>query len=336
MPSPKDLAQILIDRYTDEQLEDLRRDTFDAIAQVDPGVTLHVVVRLARDDCGVEGMYHEPTGRIYVQAARSARRTRFTALHEFGHRRARETVETARELARLRPDRSRQFEEKVADAFAAGILIPDHVVDRILGGRQPTARHAVDLFDDPEVGGSREACCVKLAQRMTGNGYVLLAQADTILFCAPVGTPFRLARGTSQGHDHLLAKASQRGAAVSDHVTLTHRSGGGTPEFAGQAVASGDYVFAVLTDATKLPWGGWRPPSTSTGTAPEAYCESCDELVEAWDWCDIGRHRICGECGWCACSKPKAKIPTRPCDSCFLTKPLAVFDGDSRTCRDCT
>lgn len=336
MPSPRDLARVLIEQYTDRQLADLREGTFDAIMAIDPEVTVHVVVQLAKDDCGVEGMYHEPTNRIYVQEAGSVRRTKFTALHEFGHRRARETVATARELARLTSERSRRFEEKLADAFAAGILIPDHVVERILGGKQPTARHAAELFEDPEVGGSREACCVKLAQRMTGNGYVLLAQADTILFCASVGTALRVARGTSQGEDHLLAKASERGSAVSDHVTLTHRSGSGTPEYAGQAVASGGYVFAVLTDATSLPWGGWRLPSTETGTAPEMHCESCDELVDAWDWCNIGRHRICGECGWCACSQPKAKIPTRTCASCFLTKALAVFDGESTTCRDCT
>jgi hypothetical protein len=325
---------VLIDAYNDEQRQALRDDTFDAIADVEPGVTVHVVSQLANDSCEVEGMYHEPTGRIYVQEAGSARRTRFTALHELGHRRARKTLETARHLAGLPTARSRQFEEKVADAFAAGILIPDHVVDRILDGKQPTARHAAGLFDDPEVGGSREACCVKLAQNMSGNGYVLLAQGDMILFCAIVGTALRVARGTAQGGQHLIVSAANHGSSTSDHVTLTHRSGAGTPSYAGQAVAAGDYVFAVLTDATNLPWGGWRPPDTSTGDAPEIFCESCDEITEAWDRCE-NSHRVCGVCGWCECSKPRAKAPTMVCDICFVIKPLGLFDGDSNTCRDC-
>ncbi len=321
-----------------EELIALRDDPATAIRAVVPEVTVHVQDAPVDSACGVEGMYHEPSRTITVQRARSERRTRFTALHEFGHDQARRDIDVARRLARASSDGGRRLEERIADAFAAEILIPEDIVVAVLGDKAPTAVAVADLFDHYGVGGSREACCVRAAQRMTGSGYVLLAEGNVIRFCATVGGAYAVRRGSRQPEGHLIVNAGDRGNAVSDHVRLRHPSGSETPEFSGQAVRLGNYVFAVLTDATSPPWGGWHPPrdrQARSAGAPELDCPDCDTVTEAWKRCDTDpTHRVCSSCGWCACRRPKAKVSEKQCDTCFLMRRVDLFPDGGTTCVD--
>ena len=323
-------------------VDDCRHLSEDPIANIPvlvPGVTVHLQDDAISGWCDVEGLYEEKTRSITVQRALSPRRTKFTTLHELGHDQARRDVDVARRLARAGDDAGRRLEEKIADAFAAEILIPTEVVDEVFGPGAPTARAVVELFQHDRTGGSREACCVRAAQRFGHNGYVVLAAGDQIRFCAAVGTAYRVRRGSQQRQDHLIVKAAERRYAVSDHVRLRHPSGSETPEFSGQAVADGDYVFAVLTDATSPPWGGWNPPRDRTdraAVAPELDCPDCDTATEAWTRCEVQpSHRVCGECGCCECKKPKGKIAEKRCMNCFTTKRVDLFDDGSSVCRDC-
>lgn len=339
MGSALALAGVLCATFDADELELLREDALEAIPIVTPEITLRIVdYDPSEDACGIEGHYDETTRTVTVRLATSRRRTWFTALHELGHDRARRHPEVARAIAQLSPDAGRRYEEDIANAFAATVLIPDDVLEAAMGEREPTAVAVAELFGDPRVHGSREACCVRVAQRMRGNGYVILAEGATVRFCATVGSTYRVARGTAQDRGHLLERATDQGLATDNHVVLRHRSGAITPPFAGQAVADGTYVFAVLTDATNLPWGGWVPPRDSRPAdgPPELWCDECDEIVEAWEKCDTDRrHRVCGVCGWCACRAPKAKLKEKICTECTQPKHVELFDEHSEICRDC-
>jgi hypothetical protein len=336
MPDTQTLARILCETLDGDELEILREDPFEAIPLIDPEVTIELVSYEPGEGCSVEGLYHEATRSITVQAARSSRRTRFTAIHEFGHDRSRHIVDVARHLTSFSAAASRREEEGIADAFAGAVLIPDHVVDSVLDGRQATAKHLVELFHHPRAVGSREACCVRVAQRMRGEGYVVLAEGGVLRFCATVGGAYSIQRNTSQERVGLLARAATHASATDVNARLQFPDGRFTREYAGQAVTDGLYTFAVLTDSSAPPWGGWVPPRRTQGEAPEIFCQDCDEFTEAWQRCDTnGSHRVCSSCGWCDCRAPKVKVPERVCQVCFIPKRFDLFPDGGDICKDC-
>lgn len=336
MPDARALAKVLSDKLTPDEIEILREDPFEAIPLIDPAVRIELVSYEPGEGCSVEGLYHEPNRSIVVQQASSGRRTRFTAIHEFGHDRARHDIDVARHLAAMSEGASRRAEERVADAFAAAVLIPERAVDEVLGGKQPTAHHVVELFHRADVAGSREACCVRIAQRMRGEGYVLVAEGNLMRFCATVGGAYAIGRNAAQDGVGLLRRAAERGTATDPVARLRFPDGRLTSEYAGQAVADHMYTFAVLTDATTLPWGGWIAPRKAEGDAPEIACPDCDDVTEAWQRCDTNSsHRVCSTCGWCECRTPRAKVPEKICDLCTLRKRVDLFPDNGPTCRDC-
>lgn len=338
MPDARALARLLCDTLTGDQLSHLRSDPIAAIPSIVPEITVTVVDDEPGDGCSIEGLYQQATRTILVRRAMSGRRTKFTAIHEFGHDRARNVVDVARRLASMRVDVSRRFEERIADAFAAAVLIPDAAVDSVLDGERPTARHVVDLFHRTDVDGSREACSVRLAQRMTGDGYVVIIEGSTLRFCASVGGAARIARDADQSDVGLFRRARQNGIAVEPEARLQFPDGRFTGQFGAQAVQDGEYTFAVFTDATSPPWGGaWTPPRSRVGDAPEIVCDECDEVTEAWERCVTDpEHRICGICGWCTCRRTRGSVPHRTCDVCGSTKRADLFDCDGTVCCDCT
>lgn len=338
MSDPTALGASLSAAFDGTELNWLREDPFEAIPLLEPELTVELADADGRGDCSVEGLYHEDAQSITVHRALSPRRTKFTALHEYGHHRARRDPAVARVLARAGETAGRILEERIADSFASQILIPAGSVEEVLAGRQPTAADAAALFRHHAVAGSREACCVRIAQHMSSPGYVLLGEGSSIRFCATVGGSYRVRRGTDQGSDHLIARAARSGTARSDYVRLTHASGAETPEFSGHAVREGNYVFAVLTSATNLPWGGWVPRRESQARLPgppEIDCHGCNQLSEAWKRCDDdASHRVCSNCGWCLCRAPRPIAKERACDTCFATKAAHLFPDDGSTCID--
>ena len=336
MAEAERLAQLLCEALTESELVRLRDDPIGAIPEVVPGVQIQLAASVDGFDCSVPGRYVRANRHISVESSTSARRTKFTALHELGHDQAQRHGGVALRLAQLR-DAGLRLEEKIADAFAAMILIPALAVDEVLGQRAPTAHDVVKLFEHDEVSGSREACCVRIAQRMSGNGYVLLCQENLILFCAPVGSEIRIRRRTPQDDGHLITRAATGRAHTDNYVRLRHATGTFTPEFSGQAVAAGGYVFAVLTDASTLPWGGFRLPRTGDAARPqlpEIWCEDCDDACDAGRRCDRDRsHWVCGRCGWCECRRP-LPVAEKTCTECWQIKAAHLFPDGGDVCEE--
>jgi Zn-dependent peptidase ImmA (M78 family) len=196
------IASALATVFNESERRYLADDPAEAVESLsDLKVELCDPEQLGEQSCGVAGLYLRQSKRILAARAMSHRRTKFTVLHEYGHHLAQHTLSSARVIAQTTPRwRQALFGERIADAFAAEILIPSSDVDEVLGGRQPTARDLAELF--LRSNGSREACCVRISQRLNGSGYVILARGSKVLYCKPVGSAYSVRFGQDEGPRH--------------------------------------------------------------------------------------------------------------------------------------
>lgn len=284
--------------------------------------------------CAVDGTYRPgPPPRILVADDVTAARRRFTILHELGHH----FIENDDYLNDLTVVDAARRDEEVCNEVAAAVLLPDDVVQRTIPAGSFTAEDVATLYS--VVGASRMACCVACARRLRLPGCVILGKADgTADFVAHhPATPWRIARGTPQGDDSVLARATRTGGRARG-VTPVRFAGGNTGGMVhADAFAADDgWVYAVIIADTHSPWErGLNLGLVDTGIEPETIeCIHCGEASTVWK----APCRICGErpcpnpnCGRCSCPVgPKPRL----CPGCGLRKAPNLFQGNA-TCVDC-
>jgi hypothetical protein len=288
-------------------------------------------------DCSVAGSHDPgPPPVIKVVRAASVGRQHFTALHEFGH--ARIKLDTIiHDVFFDQPDGGRRFEEDVCDSIAGQLLIPDERVSQHIGAKGPTARSVIELIE-ASPNSSREACCVRAAERIVGTGHVMLARDGCAQFTASHGTPFRVRRGTPQGDEHITAKAAARGRARGE-ATVVYASGSPSNIFFAEAALAPDgYVVAMFVDAAPAWASGFVLPRRDAWEAAETegYCIHCevDFTTLAGPCLDCGDyvHAGPGGCGRCSCGP---KVHDALCDRCFLRRPLSEFTQSTTSCDIC-
>lgn len=323
-------AERLVASICDDELELLRDEPIEAIPVL---FEVPVDVRSSvgsGSDCSVAGSYRaEPTPHITIASFPSAGRTLFTTLHELGHH-----------LCRLDGDiqdwcfacGDPRAEEHVADAFAAEALLPAELVNARIGPRGPTAAAVGDLFGESNA--SREACCVRAAQRLLGAGAVLVARGQIIQFAAQRALPFFIARELDQGPDGLFGELAHGGTARTDDLRIRFRSGNLSSPLFADATVVGNYTFAVLVEHT-LPWGGLSIRAADDGPiGGEVDCQYCDFVFSDVfaPPCRRCGDRPCPKCRRCGCEPKRA--PVRRCTSCFLELPRAT-PADVQLCETC-
>lgn len=323
-------AQRLVGALSPEVVEQLRSDVFSGLEEL--GYTLRF--RSEPDvpgTCSVAGSFNPgPPPTITVVQSISVRRQRFTALHELGHRMVSED-HALLDVFMDERDRGVALEEGICDAVAAEILLPDHLVDEHIGSDGPTAAGVAALFKASQA--SREACCVRAAQRIVGEGHVMVAHGGVAQFTASRGTPYRLARNTPQGDGHITVRAAVNGSWRAEEA-VRYASGATSKTYFADAVADGDYVFAVFLDA-RAPWiKGVSLYSGDRINPAESYCGRCDVAFETLaapcPTCHDYRHTP--GCDLCSC---EPALRERLCDTCFTRKHEGLFAGGATTCADC-
>jgi len=336
MPDLRRLAAEHAVRLT-EDLEGGLRDALatDALAMLDGWD--HIVVSrtdeaVTLDRCSVAAGYHPgPPPRIFVARSASLRRAQFSALHEYAHHLIAADVILGRDVFPIFNDGGEHLEEVICDAFAAGILLPLELVEQYIGADGPTAQAVADLFYAS--GASREACCVRAAQRLPHAGHVMLAKGQKALFTATHNQPWRVQRHTDQGPNHLVVHAGRHGQSRRE-TRVRYGNGNESDLLWGDAVSAGDYVFAVFM-ANTAPWQslslfrGSPQPSGNTSV-----CKVCD-----WEF--VVRGVRCGGCGGAKCPVHEVcwcddhTVAERLCQECFTRRSLNQFQGETSTCNDC-
>ncbi|MDQ6947691.1 MAG: ImmA/IrrE family metallo-endopeptidase [Actinomycetota bacterium] len=219
--------------------EALARDTLPTIRSV-LGVPVTERPEHRRDGvCAVDGAYFHDPPRIVVAASESLRRRAFTALHELAHHLLRGDFDFFF-LAGDRP-----LEEEVCDRFAAEILLPTALAERLLSVPVPTAEDFADLYDNSHA--SRALCARRVADALPRMGHAVVALRTVVTYCASAHTLFRARYPTEQGEQSIFAEAVRHGGAAG-MARLLYQENVVSPLFRAEAVFHEDHVFAVFID----------------------------------------------------------------------------------------
>lgn len=227
-------------------------------------------------------------------------------------------------------------EERVCDALAGIVLVPDDAVDGTLAGGRPMAEHVASLYSTSH--GSREACAVRLAERIPNVGSVVLADpvTKTIRLASPSpSTQYPWRRRTGLPDQHPLWRAANTGQYRGQGPVIW--PSGNRQELWIDAVSGERLVHAVFTehrhwnDATlSILDGGVRPAS---GTA---YRGACGHNKWGYQFHEPCQETWCQRCNRCGCGAPaKLESETRVCAVCRTTKRVHLFATGSDRCRDC-
>lgn len=324
--APGDIARFAA-RFI-ERLGDPERFRTDPAKGANDEFGITVVYRAnVNGDCDIDGSYDHNLRQITCAEAASAGRERFTILHELGHALGRLDADFNDWLFTYRGS-GRLEEERVANAFAAAILLPDHLVAEHIPAEGPTAFDVMTLAGSTTA--SREAVCVAAANRLRGPGLVAVAVGDTVRFAATRGLPFGIPRNSDQAAAGFFARAARVGHARQDQVRIVLPSGDPSSPLMGDACCDNGYTFAVLMDHN-APWVDLTP--TGGDDAHEIDCDACDRTRFTYA-------RPCRDCGdrpcpdhGCSCP-PAATRRARKCQTCNIDLPTAAPPGQDH-CDNC-
>jgi hypothetical protein len=332
---PRELAGHLVRFVREGDVVDVGQMSQDPVAALDHDPSVRIVWVDSADlpsDCSIAAAYDRATvpARLLVSQDASPGRRRFSVLHEYGHH-LRNQVPAVMEALFSARDGGAGLEERMCDEFAGTVLVPDDLLNRVLGSDM-TARSVLGLM--ATISASAEACAVAVARRLSAPGYVmLLSRNGTATFTAHNGDVFRVRRDTQQ--QGLLSRAAS-GEPVRGRSQVRYGTGNYSREmFLDAATGSGRTVAVLVTDSP--PWGGFtagykRGPEGST-----IYCENCDHEFTTFDpSCRSCGQPPCPNCRHCECPVQGSR-GDRQCDKCFLIQPAKAFsNADSATCNECS
>lgn len=309
----------------------------DALAELRdwPDIQVRAVPDTQTDvRCSVAGGYVHTTTppTLAVTMSLSARRQAFTALHELGHHLQKNDIDLA-VAVRSQPADITDFEDAACDAFVGRVLIPDTLLPAPDLGRSPSAADVVTLFDRTQA--SRAACCVRIAERLSGHGVIaLLDNTGQVAFAAGRGDVYPPARGSDQSPTPVVSRALRTATgARHDSTHVLYRNGSTSVDLYGDAAWCDGYLIMVaVTD--RPGWKAFAPPRPTTGKIiyrPQGWCELCEEEFAVTDRCGRCHQPRC-PAGHCACTTARDRL----CKRCYMMKHPAQFPGPTADiCTEC-
>ncbi len=258
-------------------------------------------------------------------------RARFTILHELGHHLlASSATHLLDDIDLLAGDRSEPsaVEEAVCHRFAGLVLVPDDVLDDIVGAERLAPSHVMDLR--AQTTASWEAIAVRASGRCEYKTAVVIVRDSTTVSFSAASSRLGSAwwpRGSAVSADGPLSKALSADQRARPEV---YRHGLAYPEamYFDSLRANEGLAIAVLLD--KPSDGRFEIPDESEPSwkVREDFCERCNEVRDQ-GWCDACAGRFCPSCERCRCSVP----PVNPvCTGCGLRSPRRP---GARYCLNC-
>lgn len=325
-PTLDNVAKSLLGCVDNLVLGDLRDDDVGLAVEVhfDP-IRVEALDSLAgiTSECSTDGFYDAATGprpTILYEADLAPERARFTILHELGHHLlATEAAHLLDDIDALAGDRSAPgaVEETVCHRFAALVLVPDDLLDQVIGSERLAPCHLAEIHGRTTA--SWEAVVVRAAARCAYKAAaVLLREPGQVAFSAASSRlgPAWWPRGSQVAPDGPLSKSMHADQRARPEV---YRAGLAFAERMycdSQRIHDG-LALAVLTE--KPSDGRFELPEEvePSWKEREDYCERCNEIKDE-GWCESCAGRFCPVCERCRCSI----LPANPtCPGCGLMTP---------------
>jgi hypothetical protein len=335
-PSAHALAGLLLEHLHASgtlSVEDLAVDPFTALAD-DPSLrVVWVAPETLPAECSIAAACDKTTSpaRLLISDDASAGRRRFSVLHEYAHLLRDRVPALLQALFAISVDAGAALEERVCDEFASQVLLPDTLLDSVIG-EHVTARSVLSLIAAAPA--SAEACAVAATRKLPAPGYVMLLAPDgTATFTDHNRDVYRVRRGS--GQVGLLARAAA-GQTVRGREQVRYSTGNLSGELFLDAAAQDNRTVAILvTDSP--PWGGLTAGHKQGAQGTNGYCENC-----AHDFTTFSRvcancgQPACPQCGQCGCETNAGVAGELRCDRCYLVLPPAAFSTGSRICTECS
>lgn len=279
--------------------------------------------------CSVFGYYQPRAGMpaaIVISAAATADRDRFTIVHEYGHHVQRHHPTWADALYTLPTAKRSKVEERVADAFAAEVLIPADVGD--LESSWLDARVLVKVHES--VRASRSAVAMRAVEIAPVNetGTVVVCDINgTVIFARAANDDvFTPMRGVAQpGLATLFAAANQSGGQATGAIGEGLRASSNwiQEDLQGDLAIdySGMYAFVVIRSSQK--YGREQAWSQDEVECANPACELVFVVDADAEICPTCKEARCRDCKTCACEKSA----TATCPNCTMKLSVAEQAG---------
>jgi len=279
--------------------------------------------------CSVYGYYRPGTPAvILVHPSLTPQRDNFTLLHEFGHHVQRMHVSWADVRYSVPAKQGAAIEERVADAFAAEVLLPTASMVAGEVGLRATDLQALHR----QARASRSAVAMRAAELSRNDERAAVIVADVngqVTFARAVGDDVRIpARGSIQpGIARAMIRALTNGGVSSGELSegLQFASGWAEQDLSFDVALddSGQYGFVILRSTQKFgPRTSW---DVVEAQCPRSACELVYTVDSSIEICGICRDPKCPNCNTCSCEPPAAA----QCDRCFLALSLAEMADPS-------
>jgi len=261
-----------------------------------------------------------------------SRRENFTLLHEYAHLLVDNDDEALIWLAdQNEPALER---ERLCDAIAAALLIPDHVLDQIV--KAPvTGQHLIDLYRDTEA--SQIVCAIALSRRLGCMGAIMLTDRATqkVVHASLVGQPSVYpSKNQTVPSSHPLLRISP-GEHVCTESFWATPWGTRNPYYL-NAAATEKRTYSVLADLDLWDVVQLHLPTDDAAVdrrPREAVTCACGFKGTATGWpCPACNKQFCPRCQSCDCGRRAAL--TERCSKCFLSIPrIDLVAGICSGCR---
>lgn len=323
-------------RQIAQQLLELERERgrLDlAAVSADPEAALHGHPELEitydtspTSGCSVFGYYRQRSGLpslIVVHPSLTDGRDVFTILHEVGHHVQRQHMAWASYRFGIGGTAGSRLEERIADAIAAELLLPEGLSDLSLD-----AVRMRDTHDRSRA--SRAAIAMRAAELASESESAVVVVTDlrgVVTFARACGDDlFPPARGLVQPDlARLISEAAARDGVASGDLQIGVLASSGWAQ--GEVTATvaldlaGEYAFAVIRPVQRY---GRRPEwSLAAAECPNEACGEVFVVDASVEMCrDCGQPK-CPECRSCYCEQSVGQV----CTDCFMALSLAEQQG---------
>jgi len=299
------------------------------------GLTVRAVASLTSQR-GAGGMCDGMSIREHntvLYARTDSRRENFTLLHEYAHLLLAKDTDAAIWLADQEEPMLER--ERLCDDIAAALLIPDEVLNGIVGTGPVTAQHLVDLFQATEA--SQVVCTIALARRLTCTGAIILTdrQTNTVVHAALVDEPSVYpTKNQAVPTDHPLTKIVP-GQHICRESYWATPWGTRSPYYL-DATATEKRTYSVLAeldlwDVSNLHLNVPEPAALHRPSASIQCPCGYKGIVTGFPCADCGK-QFCPRCQRCDCDR-RAALAVR-CQGCTVSMPRHdIVDGRCSNCR---